>query len=330
MSGVGRRSWTSVNLAAIALAVLGASSGAGVGLRAQVPSAGPPSAAPQAPSFRAGVDIVSLTVTVTDPSGRYVTDLTPEQFNVFEDGAKQDVTFFNRTNLPIALALLLDTSASMEDRMATAQEAAAGFARRLRPQDLGELIDFDREVKILQAFTNDPAALERAIRGTTAGGSTSLYNAVYISLKELKKIRATTAEDVRRQAIVVFTDGDDTSSLVGYDEVLDLARRSETAIYAIGLRSKEEIASKTFKEADFVLRQLAQESGGRVFFPTRIEDLAGVYGQIADELASQYVLGYLSKNSKRDGAWRRLAVRVDRDRAVARTRQGYFGPTDKK
>jgi Ca-activated chloride channel homolog len=309
MSGVGRRSWTTISLAAVVLALPGA---------------------PQLPSFRSGVDIVSLSVTVTDRSGRYVTDLTPEEFSVFEDGTKQDVTFFNRTNLPIALALLLDTSASMEDRMATAQEAAAGFARRLRPLDLGELIAFDREVRVLQAFTNDTAALDRAVRRTTASGSTALYNAVYISLKELKKIRAKIEQDVRRQAIVVFTDGEDTSSLVSYDELLDLAKRSETAIYAVGLRSKEEVASKVYKEADFVLRQLAQESGGRVYFPDRIEDLAGVYAQIADELANQYVIGYISKNAKRDGAWRRLAVRGNREGTTVRTRLGYFGPTGKK
>jgi Ca-activated chloride channel homolog len=303
MTVLWRRSWTTASLAAVALA--------------------------QLPSFRVGVDVVSLSVTVSDPAGRYVTDVAPEQMSVFEDGTRQEVTYFSRANLPIALALLLDTSASMEDRMATAQEAAIGFARRLRPQDLGELIDFDREVKVLQAFTNDPVSLEHAIRTTTAGGSTSLYNAVYISLKELKKIRAKTEQDIRRQAIVVVTDGEDTSSLVTFDEVLDVAKRSETAIYTIGLRSKEEIASKAFKEADFVLRQLAQETGGRAFFPARIEDLAGVYAQIADELASQYALGYISKNSKRDGAWRRIAVRVDREGARARTKQGYFGPTGK-
>ena len=109
---------------------------------------------------------------------------------------------------------------------------------------------------------------------------------------------------------MVFTDGEDTSSLVGFDELLDLAKRSETAIYAIGLRSPVEIAARTYAETDFSLRQLAQQTGGRAFFPTRIEDLAGVYGQIADELASQYVVGFVSKNTRRDGAWRKLIVRV--------------------
>jgi Ca-activated chloride channel homolog len=314
--------------AAAALAVLAVSAwvsgfeAAALGQAADRPAA----PARQVPSFRAGIDIVSLNVTVSEPTGRYVTDLSPEQFTVFEDGVKQDVTFFTRTSLPIALSLLLDTSASMQDRMATAQEAAAGFARRLRPQDVGQLIDFDREVKVLQAFTNDRDALELAIRRTTAGGSTALYNAVYIALKELKKVRAASEQDVRRQAIVVLSDGEDTSSLVSYDQVLDLAKRSETAIYSIGLRTKDELLAHGFKEADFVLRELAQETGGRVFFPARVEDLAGVYTQIADELASQYSLGYVSKNTKRDGAWRRILVRVDREGVSARTKQGYFGP----
>jgi VWFA-related protein len=255
-----------------------------------------------------------------------VTDLTPEQLNIFEDGAKQDIAYFNRTNVPIALVLLLDTSSSMEDKMATAKEAAVGFARRVRPQDLGQLIGFADRVDVLQPFTSDQSALERAVRKTVANGSTTLYNALYIALKELKKVRAAAGEDVRRQAIVVFTDGEDTSSLVGFDELLDLARRSETVIYAIALRSPREIEARAYAVTDYSLRQLAQQTGGRPFFPTRIEDLAGAYGQIADELANQYVVGFVSKNTKRDGAWRKLTVRVDREATTARTRLGYFGP----
>ncbi len=282
--------------------------------------------APQRPAFRAGVEVVSLAVTVTDREGRYVTDLEARDFQVFEDGASQEMSYFDKSNLPIALSLLMDTSASMEERMRTAQEAAAGFARRLRPQDLGQVIDFDTRVEVTQAFTGDAAALEGAIRKTTAGGSTSLYNAVYIALKELKKVQAASTEEIRRQAIVVFSDGEDTSSLVTFDAVLDLAKRSETAIYSIGLRPRDEGQSKGFKEAEFVLRELAQQTGGRAFFPDRVEDLAGVYAQIADELSSQYMLGYISKNVRRDGAWRRVVVRVARPDAITRTKQGYFAP----
>jgi Ca-activated chloride channel homolog len=276
--------------------------------------------------FRAAVEMVSLNVTVTDQKQHYLTDLESQDFSIFEDGAKQEITYFNRTTLPIALSLLLDTSASMESRLTTAQDAAIGFAKKLRPQDLAQVVDFDTRVEILQNFTTDVAALETAIRGTTAGGSTSMYNALYISLKELVKIQAKSDEDVRRRAVVLLSDGEDTSSLVTYEEVLDLAKRSATTIYAIGLQSREGSISKGFREAEFVLRQLAQETGGRAFFPQRAEDLSGIYGEIANELASQYVLGYASTNPRRDGAWRRLNVQVSRQGSTARTKRGYFAP----
>jgi len=293
------------------------------------PPAQPPASSDQRTPFRGGVDLVSLNVTVSDGSARYVTDLTAEDFNVFEDGVKQDVTFFNRSNLPIALALLVDTSASMEAKLPTAQEAAVGFAKKLRQQDLAEIVDFDSRVVVIQAFTNSVAELEQAIRKTSAGGSTSLYNAIYIALKDLKKVVAKNADEIRRQAIVVLSDGEDTSSLLPFEEVLDLAKRSETAIYSIGLRSSDGLTSsaKGFKEAEFVLRQFSQETGGRSFFPNQLSDLTNVYGQIADELSSQYTVGYTSRNGKRDGSWRRVVVRVGRPNLTARTKQGYFAPT---
>ena len=281
--------------------------------------------APQ-PSFRTGVELVSLNVTVSEGQ-HYLTDLEQGDFNVYEDGVQQNITFFNKTNLPISLALLLDTSASMDTKLPTAQEAAVGFAKRLRKQDLAEVIDFDNRVSVLQAFTNSSPELEQAIRRTSAGGSTSLYNAVYIALKDLKKAVAKNTDDIRRQAIIVLSDGEDTSSLLPFEEVLDLAKRSETAIYSIGLRDNESGGSKLFKEAEFVLKQFSQETGGRAFFPNQLSDLSTVYGQIADELSSQYTVGYTSKNPKRDGAWRRLVVRVNRPNVSTRTKLGYFGPT---
>ncbi len=286
----------------------------------------PTAQAPLQPSFRTGVDLVSLNVTVSEGQ-HYVTTLEQADFNVYEDGVQQNVTFFNKTNLPIALAVLLDTSASMDTKLPTAQEAAVGFAKRLRKQDLAEVIDFDNRVSVLQAFTNSAQDLEQAIRRTSAGGSTSLYNAVYIALKDLKKAVAKNTEEIRRQAIIVLSDGEDTSSLLPFEEVLDLAKRSETAIYCIGLRDNDSGGTKLFKEAEFVLKQFSQETGGRAFFPNQISELSNVYGQISDELSSQYTVGYTSKNPKRDGAWRRVVVRVNRPNNTARTKLGYFGPT---
>ena len=283
-------------------------------------------AAAQGQRIRSGVELVSLNVTVTDGAGKYITDLTEAEFEVYEDGAKQKLTFFSRTQQPISLALLLDTSASMDERMGIAQEAAIGFARQLHKDDQAEVIDFDSQVRILQAFTNDAATLEKAIRQTTPNGSTSLYNAIYISLKELKKVRASSASDIRRQAIVLLSDGDDTSSLIEFEEVLDLAKRSETAIYAIGLRQGE-VGRREFKEAEFVLKQLATETGGRAYFVTDARELPKIYQTIWDELSSQYSLAYSSGNPKRDGAWRRVQIRLTRPSASARTKQGYYGPT---
>ncbi len=323
-----------VGLAAAAIVTIAATFATGALLAAQssqkTPAAGEPQAPRQVPSFRTGIELVSLNVTVSE-GAHYMTDLEQDNFSVYEDGVKQDVTFFNRTNLPIALALLLDTSASMDTKLPTAQEAAVGFARRLRPQDLAEVIDFDSRVVVLQNFTNSAQELEQAIRRTAAGGSTSLYNAVYIALKDLKKIVARNVDEIRRQAIIVLSDGEDTSSLLPFEEVLDLAKRSETAIYTIGLRDNDSTSSgsKLFREAEFVLRQLSQETGGRAFFPNQLADLTGVYGQISDELSSQYTVGYTSKSPRRDGAWRRVVVRVNRPNATARTKQGYFAPTSR-
>ena len=270
-----------------------------------------------------------MNVIVTEGGGKYVTDLAPEDFNVFEDGVKQEVTFFNKSNLPIALALLLDTSASMDVKLSTAQAAAIGFAKRLRPQDLAEVIDFDSRVVVLQNFTSKANELEQAIRKTSAGGSTSMFNAVYIALKDLKKVVARNSEEIRRQAIVILSDGQDTSSLLPFEEVLDLAKRSETSIYSIGLRADESSTggTKAFNEAEFDLRQFAQQTGGRAFFPNQISELNGIYTQISDELSSQYTVGYTSRNPRKDGGWRRVVVRVDRPNAVARTKLGYFAPS---
>ena len=187
--------------------------------------------------------------------------------------SSRTITFFNRRQQPIALSLLLDTSASMEEHLPTLQIAATNFVKRLKVSDVAQVIDFDSRVEIRQAFTSNQSELESAIQQTVAGGSTSLYNAIYIALRELRKVRAVVEQDVRRQALIVFSDGEDTSSLLSFDEVLDLAKRSETAIYTIALRGVDTQA-KGFREAEFVLRTLARETGGRAFFPMKIDDLA--------------------------------------------------------
>ncbi|MCC7186207.1 MAG: VWA domain-containing protein, partial [Acidobacteria bacterium] len=166
--------------------------------------------------FRGGIDIVSLNVTVTEGE-TLIGGLEQAAFQVFEDGVMQDISFFSRAQQPIALSLLIDTSTSMEMKLPIAQEAAIGFAKRLKPVDAAQIIDFDSRVEILQTFTSSAAELETAIRRTRVGGSTSLYNALYVAISELKRNRAATPEQIRRQAIVILSDGEDTTSLVDYE-----------------------------------------------------------------------------------------------------------------
>lgn len=281
--------------------------------------------------FRAGTDVVLLSVTATDGTHHPVPGLTAADFLVLEDGVRQTISAFASDPQPIALSILIDASTSMERKLPIAMDAASGFCRRLRPQDAAQVIAFNSDTEILQSFTNDAAALERAIRRTRASGSTSLYTAVYIALNELNgQHRPQVPGDVRRQAIVVLSDGEDTTSLLHYEDVLDLSKRSDVAVYAIGLRDRADRSdsrSRGYNESDYVLRTLSQSTGGRVFFVDDPAQLPAIYGQIADELASQYTIGYVSTNAKRDGTWRDIAVRVARPGVTARTKAGYFGPT---
>jgi VWFA-related protein len=277
----------------------------------------------QRPPFRSGVDLVSLTVTVTGPGGRYVSDLQAGDFTLLEDGKKQDLTFFERADTPLAVSLLIDSSTSMMRQMPLAQQAASEFVERLRPGDLAQVIDFDRRVQVLQPFTNDREILGRAIRRVTARGSTSMFNAIYIALRELGALAKPTGDQIRRDVIVVLSDGEDTSSLVTFDHVLDGAKRSQSVIYSIGLGVGTAPTRREATHPEFALRTLSQETGGRMFLPKSADALSGIYREIADELASQYVLGYVSNSTARPG-WRALSVRVGREDVRARARTGYY------
>ena len=276
-------------------------------------------------TFRASVDLVTLSATVTGPGGRYISDLDAGDFTILEDGRKQDISLFERTRTPLAVSLLIDSSGSMSREMPMARRAASEFVARLRPDDVASIVDFNRRVQVLQPFTDDRAALERAIQRLVARGTTSMFNAIYIALRDHSALPRPDGDEIRRDVIVVLSDGDDTYSLLPYEEVLDLAKRSETAIYTIGLRPEDQNRA-TFKEAEYVLRKLAQETGGQSFFPTNVNDLPKIYDTISQELSTMYTLAYASRNPRRDGAWRRIVVRVTRPGLTTRTRQGYYAP----
>jgi Ca-activated chloride channel family protein len=271
------------------------------------------------------VDLVALSVVVTDSADKFVTGLERTDFSVFEDGVQQDVSFFGASDVPLDLAILLDTSASMTDKLATAQQAAIGLVSTLRAGDRVSVIDIKDATQVLLPMSDDTDLARSAISATTARGGTALYNGTYLAMKEMAKLRRGAA-DVRRQAIVVLSDGADTASLVSYDDVMELAKQSGIGIYTISLRSKLEAVrvSRHFSQSDFAMKSLAQETGAKSYIADDVLELPAIYSSIADELASQYALGYTSKNPRMDGSYRRVIVRVTESGVRTRTRNGYL------
>ena len=282
-------------------------------------------------TFRGGVDLVALNVVVVDPRQQFVGGLSAGNFAVYEDGVQQDVSFFASAELPLDLAILLDTSASMHDKIATAQKAAVGFVSALRPVDRLLVMDIKDSSRILTPLSHDLEAAKGAILATSATGSTALYNGLYLTLREMIRQKPA-GQDLRRQALVLLSDGDDTTSIVAYDDVMELAKQAGISIYTIMLRSSQfdsQMARRgpETSKSEYGIKALAQETGGRSFLALDINDLAGVYQTIGQELASQYAIGYMPTNQRRDGAYRRVSVRiVDRANAQPRTRAGYLAP----
>jgi Ca-activated chloride channel family protein len=301
--------------------------GLGAALAAAAPTPAPAQARTQPPTFGTGIEIINLSLSVTDARNNFVTDLAEKDFAVFEDGIRQDLSLFTHENLPISLVLMIDTSASMEEKLATAQAAAIRFTKTLRPQDLAQVVQFNDRSTTLQPFTNDQAALEAAIRRTEASGPTALHNSLYVAIKDL--MRDKKAAELRRRAIVLLSDGEDTASLVTDDQVLELARKSEINIYAISLRANrpQDRTRQAFSQAEYLINALTRDTGGRAYFPTSLGELDSVYDRIAEELRTLYSVGYVSSNARRDGKWRRIVVRVaDREGLTIRHKLGYYAP----
>ena len=275
------------------------------------------------PQFRVSVEMVSLSVTVLDEERRLITGLDAEDFNVYEDGVPQEIKVFSREALPLRMVILLDTSSSISRRLALAQEAAVRFVDTLQPEDQVKIIEFNDRVFPLTDFTPDFEEAKNAIRSTKAQGATSLYEALYIALRSF----ARRPEGDERFAVVVLSDGNDTRSLVTFDDVRDLARKTNVLVYTISLRGQEEdLKKQKYADAKYELEKLSGEAGGSSFAPESIDDLAGVYERIAAELKSQYSIGYVSTNSKTDGTWRRLQVMCAQEGTEVRSRVGYYAP----
>ncbi len=253
------------------------------------------------------VNRVLLWVTVTDKQDRLVTDLTRDQFRVFEDGVEQQILEFYPEDRPLTIAILIDSSGSMQDSLGEVHRAASAFVDTLRAEDRACVIDFDEHVFLIEDFTGDKEALKKAITSTEALGATALYDALHAAFRKLRDAEG-------RRAVVLLSDGEDTQSRLSYPRVLEEAKSHPVIIYGIGLGAADRR----------VIRELSEVTGGRAFFVDKAEELAGVYERIAEELRRQLYVTYSTSNTVWDGRWIEVRVEVKDPRLRTRHRHGFF------
>ena len=280
-----------------------------------------PAAQQPPPTFKAGTQIVSLFVTVADAKKRLVPDLTKDEFEVFDNEKPQSLIFFQNENQPITVVVMLDTSGSMTGTISLLRAAAEQFLIRLLPEDKGRVGAFNDKIQFSSRFTNDRDELVGDVKDLDYGNGTRLWDAVGASLDELKGIEG-------RRVILVFTDGDDTESHTRLGTVIDRARADEVMIYAIGLESNYFNGQRMVRsKPDNGLRRIADETGGGYFELQKTADLAPTFTRVAQELHSQYVLGFTP--TLLDGKVHKLAVRMKQPGMTARARRSYLAVADK-
>ena len=278
------------------------------------------SAFAQQPTFRTGTRTVALYATVTDAQKRLVPDLAQDDFQIYDNDKLQTIDLFVNEVQPITVVVMLDTSASMTGNLKLLEQAAEQFLMRLLPKDKGLVGSFNDKIEFFPStFTSDRDRLIRALRDLDFGNPTRLYDAIAASMDRLDKIDG-------RRVVLVFTDGEDTGSRADDNAVLDQARREEVMIYAVGLRSDYFNGARQVRsKPDSGLKKLAEETGGGYFELDKTSDLAPTFTRVAQELHSQYVLGFTP--SQLDGRIHRVAVKAKPGMTV-RARRSYMASGD--
>ena len=279
----------------------------------------PVALAAQQPSFKTGTQVVPVYVTVVDEQKRLVPDLGREDFEVLDNGKPVTLTQFDNEPEPFSVVVMLDTSASMTGSLELLESAAEQFVIRLLPEDQGMVGAFNDKIEFpIASFTSDRDELAAALKEMDFGNPTRLYDAVAASIEQLRMVQG-------RRVVLVFTDGEDTASKIGMGRVLDEAREDEVMIYAIGLESEYFNGQRKVRSRpDRGLRKLADETGGGYFELKKTDELGSTFTRVAQELHSQYVLGFAPAS---DGKLHKLEVRVKKAGMTARARKSYLAPT---
>jgi Ca-activated chloride channel homolog len=274
---------------------------------------------------RIKVDVTRVNVlfTVTDKKGRFITDLGKDDFSVTENKKPQVIQEFTaETDLPLRIAVLIDTSNSIRDRFKFEQEAAVEFINSvIRPrEDKAMIVSFDTSAELVSDLVDDPEKLAKSIRNLRPGGGTSLYDAIYFACRD--RLQQDQPRHKFRRAVIIVSDGDDNQSRVSRDQALEMAQKADVVIYAISTN-----ISKIENDGDKVLKYLTTETGGQAFFPFKVQDLAQSFENIANELRRQYNIFYRPEPLKADGLYHSISVKVNgRKDLVVRARKGYYAP----
>jgi len=275
----------------------------------------------QEPTFKTGTEIVSLFVTVVDAQGRLVPDLTKDDFEILDNDKVQPIIYFENIIQPISVVVMLDTSGSMTGSISLLKDAAEQFLLRLLPADQGRVGAFNDKIQISAHFTKNRDELIGDVKELDFGNGTRLWDAVLLSLDELKGIEG-------RRVVLVFTDGDDTESKARLGTTIDRARVDDAMVYAIGLESNFFNGQRMVRsEPDSGLKKIADETGGGYFELKKTADLAPTFTRVAQELHAQYVMGFTPMQL--DGKVHRLSVRVKKPGMTARARRSYVAAPDK-
>ena len=275
----------------------------------------------QEPTFRSGTRIVPIIATVTSSDGRLVPNLEQDEFTILDNGKPQDIVFFQNEVQPFTVVVMMDKSASMTANLEILDRAAEQFIMRMLPADKGQVGAFSDKIELSGAFTNDRDDLIGALDELQFGNPTRLYDAVDASMEALKGVEG-------RRVVLVFTDGDDTASRLGFGDVLQRARDEEIMVYAIGLESEYFNMQRMVRtRPDRNLRRLADETGGGYFELKRTADLAPTFSRVAQELHSQYTLGFTPMTL--DGREHKLVVRMKQHGMTARARRSYIASPER-
>jgi Ca-activated chloride channel family protein len=287
----------------------------------------PPEQPTQRPdrAIQLNVELALVNITVTDPYNRLVTGLEKENFRAFEDGVEQEIVYFSGEDVPVSIGVIFDMSGSMSNKLDKARQAAVQFFRTANPRDEFFMVSFNDRAEMISPFTSSVEEIQNRMMYTSAGGRTALFDGIYLGLSQMRGARNS------KRALLVVSDGGDNHSRYSESDVRNFLKEADCQLYAIGVYDSNDMGrSREERYGPTLLAELAEMTGGRAFPVSRLNDLPDIATKIGRELRNQYVVGYRPSDTRHNGAWRRIRIRLDLPRGLPPlnvfAKTGYYAP----